>query len=558
MKKLLIVVFTVLLSMGCTKETDIKKDIVSKINMQINSAPAAVGASDVLLEVMNSSKAVGTKFQYPERDIDGWTILTPSNDSRLIYVSSSDGDDAQGQIYSTEDVLDPVNPVGVHAFKSIVKAMRLLRDGYPDWLLLKKGDEWVINYSVEVKGIGGRSMNEPRVFTAYGEKEKRPVIKTGVKKGFKAFGGQSFISIVGLKFYAHTRNPESKEFVGWGNTGNSSGFISLTSTGRESKSILIEDSVFDFYASNIVVTGKGKSTNMVVRRNQILNAYSEKGHGQGLFITTASLLLEENLLDHNGWYQQQYIGRNSKLEGQATMFNHNAYLPKLRDSIISNNIITRASSQGLKFTANPDKVLATNTIEGSNIVIEDNLIIEGEVGIGIGGNTDFGDGPRWKGINILNNVLLNIGGAMPTARNLAFNITTDDWDGGSIIGNYILFNDNSNITNVIGISVSGASREVVINSNVMYGLHAFDENKIMYLKNNEGLKDLTVYGNYTDNSYNSDFTHFRKDIRSYMQELGEEASLDAFILGVKQQSKSAWDPNYTTDVVNMYLKSQFK
>src|SRR5690606_32346154 len=60
----------------------------------------------------------------------GWSELTPSNDSRLIYVSSSEGDDEN-------DGMSSDTPI-----HSITKASTLVRDGYPDWILLKRGDVW--------------------------------------------------------------------------------------------------------------------------------------------------------------------------------------------------------------------------------------------------------------------------------------------------------------------------------------------------------------------------------------------------------------------------------
>src|SRR5690606_36580387 len=59
---------------------------------------------------------------------DGWTILTPCADSRVVYVSSSQGNDAF-------DGLSEATPK-----RTIAAGYALLRDGYPDWLLLKSGD----------------------------------------------------------------------------------------------------------------------------------------------------------------------------------------------------------------------------------------------------------------------------------------------------------------------------------------------------------------------------------------------------------------------------------
>src|SRR6185436_13199158 len=60
----------------------------------------------------------------------GWTVITPSTDSRIIYVSSSGGAD-------TNSGLSKTTPK-----KTIAAGKALLRNGYPDWLLLKRGDSF--------------------------------------------------------------------------------------------------------------------------------------------------------------------------------------------------------------------------------------------------------------------------------------------------------------------------------------------------------------------------------------------------------------------------------
>ena len=54
---------------------------------------------------------------------NGWTVFEPSSDSRIIYVSSSTGKDRyRGDKPS-------------RAVSSVERAMELVRDGYPDWVL---------------------------------------------------------------------------------------------------------------------------------------------------------------------------------------------------------------------------------------------------------------------------------------------------------------------------------------------------------------------------------------------------------------------------------------
>ena len=529
---------------------------ISQINKEISFTAAAEGASEEKLQSLNVIALTSNSLKYPERDTKGWTILTPSADSRLIYVSSSEGDDNSAATYNSSEVADPLNPGSIAAFKTIAAAVGLVREGYPDWILLKKGDEWTIDHVVGVLGSGGRSMSEPIVFTSYGSEKERPLIKTSGRNGFQSYGSQSFITVVGLDFYAYQRDPNSVDFVGWDNLGSPVGFKCLTDTVNDNESIVLEDNIFRYFSGNIVFDGAKRSKNIIIRRNHILNSFSVSGHGQGVYVKNSTILMEDNLLDHNGWYQHNYGVSNDSAEGQATMFNHNAYLVNINDSIISSNIITRASSIGLKFTSNSEKTAGINTINVSNVLIKNNLIIEGEIGISIGGNTDFQNGVRWEGINIVGNVLINTGNSMPTGRALAWGIIADDWKAGSLVGNFLLFNDNTNILNIIGIAVTGASTGVTVNSNVMYDLGA-KVDQVIFVKTFEQMSGLLIYDNFI-NSYYGSGSWIRRDINTYMQEQGEEEGLSSFVTLVNAQSKSNWNNAFTADVINRYMKSQFK
>src|SRR6478735_7701128 len=61
----------------------------------------------------------------------GWTVFAPSADTRIVYVSSSTGDDRTGVIGNLD-----------HPYKTLAAGRSRLRNGKPDWLLLKKGDTW--------------------------------------------------------------------------------------------------------------------------------------------------------------------------------------------------------------------------------------------------------------------------------------------------------------------------------------------------------------------------------------------------------------------------------
>jgi len=507
--------------------------------IQVNTSnPPTTPKHDANQQVKHSKWE--NQFAMFPQDQDGWSIITPSVDSRMIYVSSSDGDDNKAKAYFSKDIPDPHNPPSnIVAFKTIGEALKLQRNGYPDWVLLKKGDEWS---SATWNLKSGRSSDQPLVITSYGNSDKRPLINTGVETGIK-ISDKSFIAITGLEFYANKRNPDAAEFIGWNNVENPGGFNSFSGA-QSTKSIYLEDNVFNYYSGNITFTGWAEKKYIVVRRNQILNSYSTQSHSQGIFAGKTSLLLEGNLFDHNGWYKKKDKKLSGIAEGQATMFNHNIYLSESIDTVIVDNILNSPSSIGIKLTSNADKTEKINSVKSKNIVIDNNLIIDAEVGISAGGNTDFNNGYRWENMTIINNVMMKIGDSQQTGRTLGWHIDANDWDGGSIEGNYLLCNNNTKVTNLIGIGVVGNARNISVTNNVVYGLNPGTK-KMIYASGNEHQTGVSISNNYNDR--NSTCAGFK---------YSSDAIIDEMIKSAKSQSKSTWKLENTASSFNDVVKSE--
>ncbi|NJL70810.1 MAG: hypothetical protein HC888_03975 [Candidatus Competibacteraceae bacterium] len=85
-------------------------------------------------------------------DEPGFTNHKPSPDTRFIF-ASQDGNDANDG--STPD----------KAVKGIRRGVSLLRDGYPDWLLFRRGDSIREGFGSWSKS--GRSKEEPMVVGSY-------------------------------------------------------------------------------------------------------------------------------------------------------------------------------------------------------------------------------------------------------------------------------------------------------------------------------------------------------------------------------------------------------
>jgi hypothetical protein len=468
----------------------------------------------------------------PYRNGAGWTVFSPSPDSRIIYVSSNQGNDRTGEIYESSDPRlgqNPRQPVApVKAFKTFAAAFEQTREGHPDWILLKRGDTFYTSVAVR----NGRSKAQPFLLASYGTAPEMPLVKPGTQRALEICC-ESFnhIALQGIDFYAHSRDFDSPDFV---STDGSSGFYILVNRGHYGINLLIEGCKFRSFAGNVIQAG-GRITDVVFRRNMVLDSYSTKSHSQGLFARNLSMTLEDNIFDHNGWYRQQQTNQlDNRQDGQATMFNHNTYFEDTYNVLFRNNIFLRPSSMGSKWTANSGK--------GStrNIEIDNNLYIDGEIGISMGGNKK---GPlRFKDIRIHDNVLVNLGQSMATNRDFAWYLEIKDWDEGSIDGNVLIHPGSTTTDNIFALKLSGTSRSVDVFENLIYG---FDNGYMMSIAEDDNLDDVKVF----DNTF-----YFPKNGRYFVRAksrlqgitfysnryLSESRSGDLFSVDGQQLSAEAW------------------
>jgi hypothetical protein len=470
-------------------------------------------------------------------------------------------------------------------------------------VLLERGNTWTVSSSVDAKS--GRAANERSLISAYGSGAARPLIRTGTKQGLRFWKDVQFAATVGVRFKAHERDPDSPDFVGFANVESPAGFYVWAEDPTPTRTVLIEDCAFDFYSNNIA-QGPASPRDVIVRRNIITNNYSASSHSQGMYTHGASVLLEENLFDHNGWYKQSYVQLNDQAEGQATFFNHNTYFTNTDKTIFRRNLFLRASSIGNKFTANPEG--GTDQVMAKDVLLDDNFYVEGEIGVSAGGNTDNGDGHRFQNFIIVNNVLMAIGRARPTNRSLGWGIDVNDWDGGKVAQNVFSHIGDAQVKNIYAINLIGHSKNVEIADNVMYQLDSSnaalrvdgDPKSLITVSANElqfqGTQmrfadtDYTVAGTFSKNTYytdataspftingsNMDFSAWQaalgdtgaqvqqlsyvdpnRTIESYASSLGLAMTLEAFIAEAKLQSKQSWRPELTASAVNAYVRAGF-
>ncbi len=575
--------------------------------------------------ITNYSVSWESNFSLPTQDADGWSILTPSSDSRIIYVSESDGNDNNALIYSPGDSAigdDVYHPTGsIKPYRSIATALSQMRKGYPDYLLLKKGDIWRYEDTIEI--VEGASPSERSVIASYGSAPAQPKILTGTSSALLFWYNKSINSaVIGLHFVAQKRIPAGSEFVSFGNTENPRGFVI---TGHGVMAILIEGCTFEWYANNVVaaVGEKERKKDIIFRRNVISHSYSEKGHSQGFFSSKASILLEENIFDHNGWYQQGDGG--TKAGGRATMFNHNIYFEGSHNTIVRKNIFLRPSSMNTKFTSNSYE--STDQIHAKNILVDNNVFIDGEIGISLGGNADNHNGYRWENILVINNVIDHMNQSLPTNRGLAWGIGIQDWNGGRVAGNILTSYGGGDVTNVSGFRISGFLRNVSIDNNIAYNVapHSsksyatfiatitdgergaipvkqnvnitnnhfilpdtssdtgnlldlsvssqtgitFDRNTY-YSAYMNTVKEFQISGNrYTfedwisninEKTYSNvipDYIDADRNIETYIRSIGISGGIAAFADQATKRSKDNWNYNYTADAILNYIWGGF-
>jgi hypothetical protein len=540
-----------------------------------------------------------TSEQAASRDQkNGWTTFNKSSDTKIFYVSSSSGDDAN-------DGLSPATAV-----KTIAKGMELfngpqdpshnfVRNNVPDWLLLKRGDTWQEGLGVADSddhvywSKSGRSANEPIVISAYGE-GNRPFLDVPATK-YDAFfslnSPKSYIAISGISFH--------------GNATKTYGIFWLT----ETDGILIEDSVFDSFGTAMAFEPNGGFGGPTIRHNITLrrNIFSNSA-GLGIYIETAdALTIEDNLFDHIGW--------NAVYGSVPTVFKHSMYIKQdVTNATIKNNIISNSSSHGIQ-------------ARGGGI-IENNLFMDNPIGLSFG-YVNGGGGITPGGVfgRINNNVFLGSRDISGGPRGWAMEITNIKANSGTAVSNNIIANDTQPIPNVAAIQLSYGSglpneneavgiNDLTIENNVVYnwyqavwltsglvpdstGPHALNglivrNNKFSNMISSLIVDHASPYSSTAEtwqtNTYNDNgaesgwfkllgtaksFTDWKTDneltasnvipsypdptrtVGTYNQSLGGTGTTDAFLVRARQQSRSNWDDRYTANAVNNYIRAGF-
>ena len=306
------------------------------------------------------------------RDANGYTVVTPSADSRIIYLSSSTGSDKNNG-------LTPATAVA-----TIPKGQTLLRNGMPDQLLLKRGD--VFHGVFSYWGLSGRSASEPMLVGAYGT-GARPLVDCGT--GTAAFmssseGSASFVDVIGVGFDPLYRDPNSSLYDPT-KVGGTTGFRWYVPGGGH---VLVEDCAFNYFKLNLDFEYGG--TDFTVRRCVINNSYAINSHSQGIYANNVTYLtVEQNTFDHDGWL----AGVSGA--GQAG-YNHAMYFSAATGHMtVRDNVIANASFSGVMARSGGD--------------ITGNLFVNCPIALVFGNANGSDSTPGGVTGSILNNVLSGTG-----------------------------------------------------------------------------------------------------------------------------------------------------
>jgi hypothetical protein len=506
----------------------------------------------------------------------GWTVLSPSRDTRAVYVSSSTGNDRN-------DGQAPARPK-----RTIAAGKALLRDRSADWLLLQRGDAWDEGLGQWTKS--GRSPQEPMVVASYGSSPDRPLLRTGAGDGVTTLGSGGAppttenVSFVGLRF-------ESNGYDGSGAPTAGARIL------RPSKHLLFEDCLFQAYHTNLVLQGyEGRHEDLRIRRCVIVDAYArhaaDNGHPQGLYaFAVDGLLVEESVFDHNGWSA-------AVPDAGPDMFCHDLYIDNGNTGVtVRGNIIANAASHGMQLRCGgtaTDNLFLGNAIAlsvgggvspepaGVTAVVTDNVILEGR-------DIDASQPRGWglwfgniAGGQVTGNVVAhNANGRRPFALTLAGDEDRGigvhdlrlsgnvfyDWGGGILVEG-----DGRQLT---GISLDGNDLQeprlellvdvddadglagLTWSNNRLHGRSASDDGCVRIDGDRRPRAQWpAALDDLAPDAEPAAYPEPQRGVPSYCHSLGRDPST-SLVEQARAQSKSRWNPELTAAAVNRFVREGF-
>jgi len=454
----------------------------------------------------------------------GFTPIVRFNNTRVVYVSSSRGDDAN-------DGLTEQTPV-----RSLRRGQDLLRNGYPDHMLLRCGDVWD-GEALPGFNKSGASADRPLVISTYGTGARPLIIPPTASHGIALNTDRvNGLVIQGLHIYAATRDPGSPRYIN--RDGSWDGIhvrLGGTDDGKFVRGLVIEDCVVTHFDTNIEVVddwpnvqnmgvGVPGRLQCVIRRNIVRYASGSDSHSVGIYIEgSRDSVIEYNLIDHNGWAQTDGNSHRNKRS-------HNIYAQSMNGPIVvRGNILTRGAAHALQLRPG-----------GS---VENNLMVRNALGF----FTTVNDS------TVRYNVVLESEDMNPDIAVDYRGHGMQSWNMGrcEIVGNVFA----RRVGQLTRPAIEASANTLIVRDNRVYDWATREGVGIVASGGTldfRGNMSVELFGGeeppYVDPS---------RGVESYAATIGLEPTLEAFLDAVGSRPRGVWIDELSTDTVCRYIRNGF-
>ena len=502
---------------------------------------------------------------------EGWTdfdaILSSGyENARVIFVSSSTGNDGTGQVYSIEDLSFDADgifqPVGeISAYSTFAAGYQQVRDGYPDILLLKRGDAWTGSIGKLTKS--GATASTRIIIGSYGSgtRPRFDISATGVEAG-----SESNLIVTGIHIKA----------------GAGTALKGVDIVGKADNQ-LWEDCELE-YVGNTVDSYPHDLLNTFIafRRNIFNNRPVNRVFLFGYGIN--SMLIEENVF----WLSDELLSRRilycdtgAVTQDQLVVrgnifFRPDAGIHLRSGGTIDNNLFIQVdellvgghggNSDTIHAADITDNVFAGSRLGGTNR----GLLIQNNDGSLITGNIWTGAADLASGSNaiiIQGSVELFILRNTSFLDNIVYGWSTTGTNGSSIYINSAITGNNNTIQDNHFQMATGSEK-------IIFHLPSFEGFDYIGNRYYSTTDEATWFRTLTSSSiglsgwaYQSGgvdeqaseitYTAPTRTIAGYNLSIDGEATTEDFMLEARQQARDNWRTEYTAYTVNNYFREGF-
>jgi len=421
--------------------------------------------------------AVSAEYLNRTEDASGWTVFTPTAPpdayaTRIMYVSAvddvGDGNIGDGTYYNSDDAAvgsDPFDPDGpMDVYPTFASAKSQVRNGYPDWILFKRGE----TFDYTSSGLGswgafsGRGETEPILIGAYGSSGEPPTLDIAKNRGIGLGDSVSYVAFTNLRWLnsvaAVVSQPSDYDEETHFGASNNAVYLYNYMGNKNYNGLLFEGNIFDncWYGIRSIQGDTGSNTYIAVRRNVFKRGF----WGTSFYRNDGPMLFEENIFYHVG-----YVTTRDAL-------NHCQYHSGSKSQTFSKNIYLYGAAAGIKLR----RTSATAPLIGN--VIDDNLFVECQWGIsssagddGVAENNDIDMAWYHSNMRVSNNIFTNMAVSEMTSAvtPASVGIGVGGLDG-AMIANNIVANYTASDVTPIGINITGEARNSKWADNIIYNL----------------------------------------------------------------------------------------